>query len=144
MKVIKAIDKKLVLILTVSLMLGVLASISGYNYANSKNKNQSYSSNCDADYCVSLASEGAIPGEVSVEKGSTVLFNSADGKSHSLSLGQGGEEHNHRGPFNSGEFQADEAWKAQFSKVGTYFFHDHYNPEINVLVVVYDSDNKIK
>lgn len=144
MKLRRKIDSKLALILIVSILFGALASALGYKYAASLSKDQNSSSNCAADYCVDLTDDGAKPGEISVRKNSTVLFNSADGKKHSLSLGEGGEKHSHSGPFNSGEFQADEAWKAQFSQAGTYYFHDHYNPKINVLVVVYDSDNTIR
>ncbi|MDQ3123618.1 MAG: hypothetical protein M3Q14_02965 [bacterium] len=39
--------------------------------------------------------------------------------------------------YSSGTFQADEGWKVTFSKPGTYFFHDHFNPDLNILVVVY-------
>ena len=50
---------------------------------------------------------------------------------------EGGEEHVHEGKFSSGEFKADEAWRVQFNDAGTFFFHDHLNPKLNILVVVY-------
>lgn len=90
-----------------------------------------------AGTCVELRKEGAHPDVIAIEKGSYVQFNSADGKSHSLSLGGGGEAHDHYGRFNSGTFGADEAWKVQFNDDGTFRFHDHDNPRINIVVVVY-------
>lgn len=98
---------------------------------------------CDG-ICVALQQEGASPSAVTVENGSYVQFNSADGKAHSLSLGGGGEEHNHHGQFSSGEFRADEAWRVRFDKDGTYKFHDHFNPKINVVVLVYTPDKDYK
>lgn len=91
--------------------------------------------------CVALRSDKAEPDTVSIKIGEFVQFNGADGKSHSLSLGLGGEEHEHSGPYTSGEFQADEAWRVQFKKSGTFKFHDHLNPAINILVVVYKQGN---
>jgi plastocyanin len=87
--------------------------------------------------CVALMADKAEPDTLTVKAGEYVQFNSADGKAHSLSLGLGGKEHQHKGPFSSGAFQADEAWRVQFKEPGTYTFHDHLNPNINVLVVVY-------
>ena len=65
-------------------------------------------------------------------------FNTKDGKKHRIAIGQGGTEHEHISATNSGDFGAGEAWRVRFDKVGTYFFHDHYNPNVNVLVVVYE------
>lgn len=87
--------------------------------------------------CVALQEKEASPSTITVTPGTYVQFNSADGKKHSLSLGGGGEHHEHKGSFSSGTFQADEAWRVQFKEEGSYKFHDHYNPNINVLVVVY-------
>lgn len=96
--------------------------------------------------CVMLKADGAQPDSLSVKVGEFVQFNSADGKPHSLSLGKGGDEHEHKGPFTSGEFQADEAWRVQFKSPGTYTFHDHLNPAINILVVAYQegADHRLK
>lgn len=101
---------------------------------------------CKQVVCVELTSNGASPDTLAVIAGGYVQFSSADGKTHSLSLGKGGEEHGHTGPFSSGDFDADEAWKVQFKEPGTYHFHDHYNPELNILVVVYEqgADHSIR
>ncbi len=94
--------------------------------------------------CVSLLEKEASPSTITVTPGTYVQFNSADGKAHSLSLGGGGGEHEHNGSFSSGTFEADEAWRVQFKEEGSYTFHDHYNPNINVLVVVYTPGKSYK
>lgn len=96
--------------------------------------------------CVMLKADGAQPDSLSVKVGEYVQFNSADGKPHSLSIGKGGEQHEHKGPFTSGEFQSDEAWRVQFRAPGTFTFHDHLNPKINIVVVAYQegADHTIK
>lgn len=101
---------------------------------------------CDNIQCVNLRADGARPDTLAVPVGSYVQFNSADGQMHSLSLGKGGDAHGHSGPFTSGNFAADEAWKVQFKEPGTFHFHDHYNPGLNVLIVVYEAggDHTIK
>lgn len=99
---------------------------------------------CPASVCVNLNAEGATPSTITVKVGESVQFNSADGKKHSLSLGLGGEEHEHTGQYSSGDFKADEGWKVEFKQSGTFKFHDHYNPKINILVVAYEPDKAIK
>lgn len=46
--------------------------------------------------------------------------------------------HDHASGFSTGEFNPDEAWEGSFSEPGTYFLHDHENPDINILLVVYN------
>lgn len=94
--------------------------------------------------CIALKKEGASPATVAVPVGGFVQFNSADGASHSLSIGSGGHDHNHTGKFSSGTFKADEAWRVQFKDEGTFKFHDHLNPKINVLIIVYTPGKEYK
>jgi plastocyanin len=98
---------------------------------------------CDG-ICVALQADRAEPDTITVQPGDFVQFNSADGKSHSLSVGEGGEEHSHTGSFSSGTFGGDEAWRVQFKEEGSFLFHDHLNPKINVLVVVYTPGKEYK
>lgn len=107
--------------------------------------------------CVNLTSEGMVPNELAVKVGTFVQFNAADGQKHNISLGEGAggaEEaghaahagkHEHAAGLSSGDFEADEAWRAQFNTPGTYRLHDHYNPKQNILVVVYEdsSENRL-
>lgn len=106
-----------------------------YNLSN-KNTAIAAAAEC-AGTCVYLREGKADPATVAVPAGSFVQFNSADGTTHNMSQGKGGAAHEHNGSFSSGPFKADEAWRVQFKKEGTYHFHDHYNPNINVMVVVY-------
>lgn len=99
--------------------------------------------NCNGT-CVNLYEDKATPDTIAVAVGSYVQFSSKDGKSHSLSLGEGGEEHIHSGKFSSGEFKADEGWRVQFNDEGSFYFHDHLNPKISVLVVVYTPGKQYK
>lgn len=130
--------------LVIFLAVGLAAASASYSLATSQKNNKIAADSCPVEHCVELTGSGAKPDEIYVKIGAHVQFNSADGNSHELSLGKGGEEHSHSGPFHSGEFQADEAWRTKFDEAGTFFFHDHFNPGINVLVVVYGSDNKIE
>lgn len=96
---------------------------------------------CPVAHCVALKAGRAEPDTLTVIVGESVQFNSADGNTHSLSQGLGGEEHSHTGPYSSGDFAADEAWRVEFKKPGTFKFHDHYDPEISILVVAYEPGN---
>lgn len=118
------------------LLVGLFSFGLFYALASKQPQPPTSASACDG-FCVALTENGAQPAELSVPAGSFVQFNSADGKSHNISLGKGGEEHDHGGLFYSGEFGPDEAWRVQFEREGSFFFHDHQNPDINVLVVVY-------
>lgn len=93
-----------------------------------------------SNYQVQLQATKATPDTLSIPVGSTVQFDSHDGNEHELALGEGaadGHGHDHTGAYSSGTFGADEGWRVQFKETGTYFFHDHKNPDINILVVVY-------
>ena len=120
------------LFLSTILGFGLVYGMSGRNSDAATAKSDS----CDGT-CIALEKEAANPSSVAVPVGDYVQFNSADGNSHSLSQGGGGEEHSHSGQFTSGTFGADEAWRVQFNDEGTFKFHDHLNPKINVIVVVY-------
>lgn len=88
-------------------------------------------------YSVDLKEGRANPDSLAVAVGKAVQFNAKDGKKYNFALGEGGEHHGHSGSLSSGDFGEGQAWRATFSKPGTYFFHDHYNPNVNVLIVVY-------
>lgn len=96
------------------------------------------------------------PNTISVKVGETVLVNNNSSVAKELSLGSGDAghdtqpaddqtesidqhtgSHDHSTGFSSGVFDVDEAWQVTFSEAGTYFLHDHSNPNLNILVVVY-------
>lgn len=126
----------------------VLAGIVGfgavYGFSSAYMDTKSASQDDCKDTCVALRKDGANPNSIAVALDSYVQFNSADGKSHNLSIGKGGDEHEHTGKYYSGEFQADEAWRVQFKEEGTYTFHDHLNPKINIVVIVYQPGKDYK
>lgn len=130
--------KQQILIVLVFALIGFCAAYAFSARDKKTSDAEIFSSSCSVDTCVALTETGAQPDTVTVKKSSFVQFNSADGKTHSLSLGKGGEEHEHTNKkFQSGDFNGDEAWRVQLNDEGSFFFHDHYNPKINILVVVY-------
>lgn len=129
----------------IAVVFGVVGFIVVQKYSNNLQGRDLPNINCPAqDVCVSLKEDRAEPDILTVPIGTFVRFNSKDGKSHSLSLGKGGEEHEHTGRFTSGEFKADEAWRVQFQEPGTYVFHDHFSPTIVISVVVYKPGSSYK
>lgn len=101
---------------------------------------------------VDLLGDRATPNAIFVEKGKYIQFNTKDGKAHNIGQGSGVEsahghadaaEHEHEvAAAVSGEFSNDEAYKVQMKQTGTFTFHDHLNPKISVVVVVYEKDVK--
>lgn len=117
---------------------------------------------------VDLIDDRAEPSVVSVEKGKYVQFNTKDSKMHNIGQGSGeagahavkvaapahdhpegdtdtahehakSETHEHTaGTKVSGNFGKDQAYRVQFNETGTYTFHDHLNPKISIVVVVYE------
>ena len=123
-------------LLVISLFTGILGFGVTYGLGSSRSGTDVVLAACKST-CVLLGPDKASPDTITVTAGSTIQFNSADGKSHDLSLGEGGDHHKQNANFNSGEFKADEAWQVQFNEDGAYTFHDHLNPKISVIVVVY-------
>ncbi len=136
MKPAKGFAKKQIMTLFAALIVAGLISFAAIYTYSSKHTRISSQSACK-DTCVSLYSDKASPNTLAVAVGGYVQFNSKDGKTHDLSLGAGGEEHQHVGKFQSGEFKGDEGWRVQFKDEGTFTFHDHYNPKVNIVVIVY-------
>ena len=131
------------LLLFALVIAGIVGFGTAFTYSAMNGSDANTQTACNGT-CVSLKAKQAVPNTVTVPVGEYVQFNSADGKTHNLSLGEGGDEHSHTGKFNSGEFKADEAWRVQFNDEGSYLFHDHLNPAISVLVVVYTPDKQYK
>jgi plastocyanin len=135
----------------VAVLVGFMAFGSVYKLTKTNNAGLLTRNACEQDVtCVALKVNHADPDAITVPIGGYVQFNSADNKTHSLASGSGDNHHNgshkHNGTHVSGDFKADEGWKVQFNKTGTYEFHDHYNPEVYITVVVYQpgGDYKIK
>lgn len=94
-------------------------------------------------YQVALSNGKADPNELIIHTNDKVQFNSRDGKSHNIAQGRGndyGQAHEHAGgvgAIESGNFRADEAYLVYFKKAGTYYFHDHLDPNIFITILVY-------
>lgn len=145
-QVLVALRKTTILLPLLAIVAGVI-SFMGVQALTSKSTASDTS--CQG-MCVALREDGMQPNELAVRVGEFVQFNSADGKRHNISIGEGagdshGHEphdmpHEHTEAYASGDFGADEAWRVQFKEPGTYQLHDHYNPKLNILVVVYNSN----
>lgn len=134
---IKKSKKQILAFVGLALLAGVI-SFSLAKNQTTKNTQNSVATGANNVVQVSLLNDHADPDSLSIKVGQTVQFNSKDKHSHFLTSGEGGSDHQHdKGGFESGEFGADQAWKATFNKKGTYTVHDHNYPSINVLVVVY-------
>lgn len=92
-------------------------------------------------HSVALNADRAVPDILSIKLGEIVVFNSRDGQSHNIAQGKGNDfkrAHDHpEGSIESGRFAADEGYRVELKKTGTYNFHDHLNPNIYVTIVVY-------
>ena len=124
-------------VLTIAFLILVTVTSLGTYFLHQHTLKVSKITNVPSVHQVLLNKNNVSPDSLTVKGGESVQFNSNDGKSHKIALGEGGHEHDHEGSFSSGEFKANEAWRATFKEPGTYFFHDHLNPDINVLVVAY-------
>ncbi len=98
----------------------------------------------DKNHVVELKANKADPSVIAVTQGDYVQFNSKDGKKHNIAQGKpdGAQSHggDHTEPHDgkgSGTFGADEGYRVQFEKTGTYEFHDRLNPKLAVTVIVY-------
>ncbi len=108
-----AVKKQMVTLVAVLLVASLVSFVAIYTLsAKYKHTQVSSKVNCK-DTCVSLFEDKASPNTIAVGVGSYVQFNSKDGKTHDLSLGAGGEEHQHFGKFQSGEFKGDEGWRVR-------------------------------
>lgn len=130
-------------------LIGLVAIGVGFASVSALNKSYPTGKGCTG-ICVMLSPSGMEPNELAVRAGEYVQFNSADGKKHNISLGEGaggaedqdhsphGGKHEHAAGLSSGDIAPDEAWRVQFKEPGTYSLHDHYDPKLNILVVVYE------
>lgn len=123
-----------VLVLTVGIVFGISYKTGFLNSPVNKS--------VPSIHMVSLMGNKADPDIVLAKVGDYVQFNSKDGKEHNLAQGNGNavdKSHNHEEfGVESGNFKKDEAYKVQFKKVGIFAFHDHYNPDVYIRVIVDD------
>ena len=129
-----------------SIIVGAIIVGFGVSFLFAMNKNDTVVKNvaCEGT-CVSLFGKTASPDTFAVTVGTYVTFNSADGKSHELTLGDAGSHsHSNPGSYESGVFNSDESFKLQFKEEGTYTFTDKMNPETTIVVIVYTEGKDYK
>ncbi len=120
------------------LFIAAISFAAVFSFAQKKNSSRSLNkADCPVSECVSLYSQSASPDTITVTVGSFVQFNSSDGKKHNISLAHSVVQHEDASEYESGDFEADEAWKVQFKKDGAFTFRDKYNDRISVNVIVY-------
>lgn len=144
----KALKKRPInqnLLLVVAVIAAVLIGFGATYFFAKANKDTGVRQVSCTDTCVNLLGDKASPNTLAVTVGSYVSFNSADGKSHDLTLGDPSTHgHSNPGSFESGEFKSDESFRVQFKEEGTYTFTDKLNPKTTIVVVVYTEGKEYK
>lgn len=144
MKYFKNITRDRAVLFAAILIIAGLFSFGTVHTVSARNiRNQLSKTRCQS-FCIGLYEDRASPDTIAVPLGNYVQFNSKDGKTHDLSFGEGGVEHVHSGKFYSGDFSANEGWRVQFNQEGTFYFHDHLNPKISILIIVYSPGKNYK
>lgn len=110
-------------------------------------------------HLVSLTKDQTEPVDLLINVGDYVQFNSKDGSEHQLIQGKPTADHGHDeyadavhgeahgatdSPLDSGIIKADEGYLLQLKKVGKYDFHDNYNHDYAITVIVYDKNKKLE
>lgn len=140
----KLLSNQKVFIVGTVVLAGMIGFGAMYVVANNRQSATVAPTNCEG-VCVNLLGDKASPNTLAVIKGSYVTFNSADGKSHELTLGDPASHgHSNAGSFESGVFKSDESFKVQFKEEGTYKFTDKMNPGTTIIVVVYTEGKDYK
>ncbi|MES2876676.1 MAG: hypothetical protein V4678_04380 [Patescibacteria group bacterium] len=108
---------------------------------------------------VSLTKDQTKPVDLLINVGDYVQFNSKDGSEHQIIQGKPTADHGHDeyadavhgeehgatdSPLDSGIIKADEGYLVQFKEIGKLEFHDNYNHDYAITVIVYDKDKKIE
>lgn len=86
---------------------------------------------------VKLAGDKAIPDSLAVKVGQSVSFDTGDNQRHAIGFGRGGAHHQETADYSTAEFGPGQSWLVKFKQKGVFELHDHEQPLINVLVVVY-------
>ncbi len=144
-------NKKRILAVAVILLVTVSIGLFASSKLNNKSSNSAANTVCDLGVtCVDLYDNGASLDEVSVKVGESIQFNAKGSSVYHLANNsdQGSLSHDHgsaeKEHISSGDFSGDEAWLVKFSEPGTFNFSDENNPEIKILVVVYNPEGGAK
>jgi plastocyanin len=139
----KYLQKPTLLIVAIIVVMGLAGF--GIAFGLSQKNNKTAASACpQGETCISLLGKTASPDVITIQPGTFVRFNSADGGKHSIALEHAAAQHNDDSEYHSGEFAKDEAWRVQFKKDGTYTFRDELNPDVKINVIVYTEGKDYK
>ncbi len=108
-------------------------------------------------HVVSLTKDQSKPVDLLINVGDYVQFNSKDGGEHQIIQGKPTADHGHDeyadavhgeehgktdSPLDSGVIKSDEGYLLQFNNIGKFEFHDNYNHDSEITVIVYDKNKK--
>lgn len=115
---------------------------SGDIIANGRLENK----NGKAVYEVALRSENKDPIDLLIKKGEYVQFNSKDGGQHQIVQGRHGNTEHAKQALDSKVFNGDEGYLIEFKATGKYEFHDNYDHDYTINILVYDpnADTKVQ
>lgn len=131
---VQSFVQRYILLIGIGMFVAALSFSGVYAYANSRTSAQIA---CPVEACISLTGSANDSTAMTVETGSYVQFNSADGGNHNISLAHSAAQHDDPQRYESGDFTADEAWRVQFKEDGAYTFTDTYNSDISITIVAY-------
>ena len=107
-----------------------------------------------ADFVIVLKDGKATPSAITAKVGQSVEFATKDFQQHDIGQGSGDEDistgaavpghtHNHvAGGIESGVFGRGQSYRLVLSKAGTYAFHDHLHPSIDITIIAYQPTGK--
>ena len=128
------------------------------NTTTSRTANQVFGSK-ENPHQVSLTKDQTEPVDLLINVGDYVQFNSKDGSEHQIIQGKPTADHGHDeyadavhgeahgdsvSPLDSGVIKADEGYLVQFKDIGKLEFHDNFNHDYAITVIVYDKDKKLE
>ena len=93
---------------------------------------------------VDIKRDNNQPIDLIIKKGEYVQFNSKDGGEHQIVQGEHDGGEHATGSIDSGVFGAEEAYLLQFKKVGKYEFHDNFDADYKITMLVYDPTKSLE
>lgn len=97
-------------------------------------------------YEIELKKENKDPIDLLIKKDEYVQFNSKDGGQHQIVQGGHDNTEHAQQSLDSTVFSGDEGYLVQFKKTGKYEFHDNYDHDYTMTIIVYEpgAANKLK
>lgn len=101
----------------------------------------------DNPHQLALSKADKDPVDLLIKKGDYVQFNSKDGSQHQIiqgasTMAEHGPTEHVPSPLDSGVFNGDEGYLLQFKEIGKYEFHDNYDHDHTITIVVYEPGSR--